>query len=71
MKSLIYTVSIPLAVLLGFAVHRAGLCTVRTVAEIFSTRKAYMMVTMLKTVLWVMAVFCAHFFVFAGCGCAK
>jgi hypothetical protein len=56
MKSLIYTISLPLAVLLGFAVHRAGLCTVRTVAEIFSTRRAYMMVTMLKTVLWVMAV---------------
>ena len=56
MKSLIFTISLPLAVLLGFAVHRAGLCTVRTVAEIFSTRRAYMMVTMLKTVLWVMAV---------------
>jgi len=56
MKSLIFTISMPLAVLLGFVVHRAGLCTVRTVAEIFSSRKAYMMVTMLKTVLWVMAV---------------
>ncbi len=56
LKSLIYTISLPLAVLLGFAAHRAGLCTVRTVAEIFSTSKAYMMVTMLKTVLWVMAV---------------
>ena len=56
MKSLIYTVSLPLAALLGFAVHRASLCTVRTIAEIFSTRKAYMMAAMLKTVLWVMAV---------------
>jgi uncharacterized membrane protein YedE/YeeE len=56
MKSLIYTVSLPLAALLGFAVHRASLCTVRTVAEIFSTRKAYMMAAMLKAVLWVMAV---------------
>ena len=56
MKSLVYTISLPLAVLLGFTAHRAGLCMVRTVAEIFSTRKAYMMVTILKTVLWVMAV---------------
>jgi uncharacterized membrane protein YedE/YeeE len=56
LKSLIYTVSLPLAALLGFAVHRASLCTVRTVAEILSTRKAYMMAAMLKAVLWVMAV---------------
>ena len=56
MKFLIYPVSLLLAALLGFAVHRASLCTVRTIAEIFTTRKAYMMVTMLKTVLWVMAV---------------
>ncbi len=56
MKSLLYTVSLPLAALLGFAVHRASLCTVRTIAEIFSTRKAYMMAAMLKAVIWVMAV---------------
>jgi uncharacterized membrane protein YedE/YeeE len=40
---------------MGFAVHRASLCMVRTVAEILSTRRAYMMSTMLKAVLWVMA----------------
>jgi uncharacterized membrane protein YedE/YeeE len=56
MTTLIYTVSILLAALLGFTVHRAGLCTVRTIAEIFSTRKAYMMLMLLKAVLWVMAV---------------
>lgn len=56
MQSLIYTISIPLAALMGFAVHRASLCTVRTMAEIFSTRKAYMLAAMLKAVLWVMAV---------------
>jgi uncharacterized membrane protein YedE/YeeE len=56
MKFLIYPVSLLLAALLGFAVHRASLCTVRTIAEIFTTRKAYMMAAMLKTVLWVMAV---------------
>ena len=56
MTALIYTFSLLLAGLMGFAVHRASLCTVRTVAEIFSSRKAYMMATMLKAVLWVMAV---------------
>lgn len=56
MTSLIYTVSILLAALLGFAVHRASLCTVSNVAEIFSTRRAYMMSAILKAVLLVMAV---------------
>lgn len=56
MTALIYTVSLLLAVLMGFAVHRASLCTVKTVGEILSSRKAYMMATLLKAVLWVMAV---------------
>ncbi|MGD9363435.1 MAG: YeeE/YedE thiosulfate transporter family protein [Desulfobacterales bacterium] len=41
---------------MGFAIHRTSLCTVRTMAEIFSSQKAYMLVAMLKTVLWVMAI---------------
>ena len=45
----LYIVSLLLAALMGFAVHRASLCTVRTVAEILSTRRAYMLSTMLKT----------------------
>jgi hypothetical protein len=55
MTILLYIISLLLAALMGFAVHRASLCMVRTVAEILSTRRAYMMVTMLKAVLWVMA----------------
>ena len=51
----LYIVSLLLAALMGFAVHRASLCTVRTVAEILSSRRAYMLSTMLKAVLWVMA----------------
>jgi hypothetical protein len=51
MTALLYVVSLLLAVLMGFAVHRASLCMVRTVAEILSTRRAYMMLTMLKAVL--------------------
>jgi len=56
MTALVYTCSLLLAALMGFAVHRASLCTVRSVAEIFSSRKAYMMITLLKALLWVMAV---------------
>jgi uncharacterized membrane protein YedE/YeeE len=56
MAALIYTVSLLLAALLGFAIHRASLCSVRSVAEIFSTRKAHMMMALLKAVLWVIAV---------------
>ena len=56
MTALVYTVSLLLAALMGFAVHRASLCAVKTVAEIFSSRRAYMMATLLKAVLWVVAV---------------
>jgi len=52
----LYTVSLLLAALIGFAVHRASLCTVKTVGEILSSRKAYMMATLVKAVLWVVAV---------------
>ena len=56
MNLLLYTVSLLLAALMGFAVHRASLCTVKTVAEILNARKAYMMLTQIKAVLWVVAV---------------
>ena len=56
MEFLIYAISLLLAAVLGFTVHRASLCTVRTVAELFSTRKAHMAAAILKTVLWVIAV---------------
>ncbi|MBI2311441.1 MAG: YeeE/YedE family protein [Betaproteobacteria bacterium] len=52
----IFTVSLFLVAFLGFASHRASLCTVRAVAEILSTRRAYLLWSFAKTVLWVMAV---------------
>ena len=45
-----------LAALLGFAAHRASVCTVRAVAEITSARTAYMLASIGKSALWVMAV---------------
>lgn len=53
---LLYSFSLLLAALMGFAVHRAGLCMVKTVAEMLSTHRAFMMATVLKAVLWVIAI---------------
>lgn len=52
----IYILSLFLVAFLGFASHRASLCTVRAVAEILSTRQAYIFLSFAKAVLWVMAV---------------
>lgn len=53
---MIYLLSLFLVAFLGFASHRASLCTVRAVAEIFSTRRAYILLSFAKAVLWVTAV---------------
>lgn len=49
-------VSLGLATLLGFAAHRASICTVRAVAEVMSIGRAYYFVSFGKSVLWVLAV---------------
>ena len=49
-------VSLPLALILGFVIHRSGLCMVRTVAEILTSHKAYMLAGILKSVLWVFTI---------------
>ena len=43
------------AAVLGFAAHRASICTVRAVAEIMSARTAFMLASIGKSVLWVVA----------------
>lgn len=45
--------SAALAAVLGFAAHRANICTVKAVMEILTTRRAYMLLSFGKTVLWV------------------
>ena len=37
-----------LAAMLGFAAHRASVCTVRAVAEVVSSRTAYMLASIVK-----------------------
>lgn len=49
-------VALGLASLLGFAAHRTNLCTVKAVAEILTTRRAHILTSFAKTVLWVMLV---------------
>ena len=44
-----------LAMVLGFAAHRASICMVRTIAEIMSARTGYMLASVGKSVLWVWA----------------
>ena len=49
----ILCVTAVLAGVIGFAAHRAGLCTVRAVEEVLSTRRGYMLMSFCKTALWV------------------
>ena len=51
MKPLIYVTSLLMAGPLGFGIHRASPCTVKTVAEILSRRRIYMLKVMLPGVL--------------------
>ncbi len=48
--------AILLAAVIGFAVHRASLCNVKAVAELLTSRRAYMLGSFFKTMLWVIAV---------------
>lgn len=56
MEILAGTVSLALAALLGFSAHRAGLCTVKAVEEVFATRRGFMLLAFAKSVLWVAGV---------------
>ena len=52
----LFLLSLSLAGLLGFVAHRASICTVMAVAEVLSTRRAYMLLSFVKTILWVLAI---------------
>lgn len=49
-------VSWAVAATLGFAAHRASICTVRAVAELLSTGRAYCLLSFGKSVLWVLSI---------------
>jgi len=58
--------TILLAAILGFAAHRASICTVRAVAEIMSSRSGYMFASIGKSMLWVWAVMIPLFWLMPG-----
>lgn len=54
-RLLFIPLSLVAAAVLGFAAHRASLCSVKAVTEILSTHRAYMLMSFLKAILWVVA----------------
>jgi len=54
-ETVLLLASLALAALLGFAAHRASICTVKAVEEVLTTRRAFMLLSFAKTVLWIMA----------------
>lgn len=54
--TMLFLVAIALAALLGFAAHRASICTVKAVAEIFTAGRANILLCFVKTALWVVLV---------------
>lgn len=48
--------ALALVMLIGFAAHRASLCTVRAVAEILSSGTAWMLASFLKAAAWAAAI---------------
>jgi len=50
------TVACALAAVLGFAAHRASVCSVRAVAEMLSSRTAYALAAIAKSGLWALAI---------------
>ena len=57
-----------LAGVLGFAAHRASVCTVRGVAELTHSGTGYMLISILKSALWVFAVTIPVFFLLPQTG---
>src|SRR5262249_55102448 len=47
---------VALAAILGFATHRASICTVRAVAELMSSHRAFMLASVGNSILWASAV---------------
>jgi hypothetical protein len=45
-----------LAAVLGFAAHRASICTVRAVAELMSSRRGFMLASIGKSIVWASAI---------------
>ncbi len=53
---LLLSIAVVLAGIIGFAAHRANLCTVLAMEEVLSTRRAFMLFSFVKAAMWVFGV---------------
>jgi len=60
--------AIVLGTILGFSAHRASVCTVRAVAEVMGSRRAYMFASVGKSWLWIWAVALPFLWLFPAAG---
>jgi uncharacterized protein len=65
---LILAIACIFALILGFAAHRASVCTVRAIAEITSTHAAHMLASIGKSSMWVVAVTLPFFWLMPTAG---
>lgn len=69
MNYLINSTALLLAVFIGFSSHRASLCTVKAVAELLSSRRAFVLASFAKATLWVAMIYgTLTFFIPLGSG---
>lgn len=57
MNALLHAVALLLAAFIGFAAHRASLCTVKAVAELLQSRRGYVLASFAKATAWVSMVY--------------
>jgi len=57
MNYLVNSAALLLAAFIGFSSHRASLCTVKAVAELLSSRRAFVLVSFAKATLWVAMIY--------------
>jgi uncharacterized membrane protein YedE/YeeE len=50
---MILSLSMILAVVIGFSIQRASICMVKAVAEILTTHRAFMLISFAKTIVWI------------------
>ncbi len=63
-----FILAVVLALILGFASHRASICTVRAVAEVMSSRNGSMFASVGRSVLWVWALTLPIFWLIPSAG---
>ena len=61
-----FLLALVLAFVLGFAAHRASVCTVRAVAEVMHARTSFMFRSIGKSILWILAVTLPFYFLVPG-----